>query len=133
MNFYPISNELLIEFGWIAVVFGQDRARQLLSTDELASCLSQLSTALQRTNDTAARKNPGVKAPSSDPRELFSGSEESQDSECVTTRDNGYVPEVVGEQQPPALSNSEHAYSSFSKGKLLGVSFENELKRKLEN
>lgn len=96
----------------------QDRARQLLATDELASCLSQLSNALQRANDAAARKKTD-KVPSElqkstgsiEHRDFFSGSEESQDSES-TMRDS--IPEVI--EQPPALSNSEHAYSSFSKG-----------------
>uniref|UniRef100_A0A0P5I956 [histone H3]-trimethyl-L-lysine(4) demethylase n=1 Tax=Daphnia magna TaxID=35525 RepID=A0A0P5I956_9CRUS len=96
----------------------QDRARQLLSTEELTTCLSQLSATLQRATDAAARKkadnktsqNDLSKLPTSEHRDLFSGSEESQDSE-YTARDS--IPEVV--EQPPALSNSEHAYSSFSR------------------
>ena len=89
----------------------------MLATDELAPCLSQLSTALQRANDISARKkiekgqNELQKSGNGEYRDFFSGSEESQDSES-TVRDN--IPEVV--EQPPALSNSEHAYSSFSKG-----------------
>ena len=42
-------------------------------------------------------------------REMFSGSEDSQEFPL-----NDGVADVV--EQPPALSNSEHAYSSFSKG-----------------
>ncbi|EFX69009.1 hypothetical protein DAPPUDRAFT_301194 [Daphnia pulex] len=97
----------------------QDRARQLLSTEELTACLSQLSTMLQRATDASSRKKMDGKTGSNElqklsvsgeHRDFFSGSEESQDSEC-TARDS--IPEVV--EQPPALSNSEHAYSSFSR------------------
>lgn len=42
-----------------------------------------------------------------DQREMFSGSEDSQEF-------HDSIPDIV--EQPPALSNSEHAYSSFSKG-----------------
>jgi len=99
----------------------QDRARQLLSTEELTACLSQLSTMLQRSTDASSRKKMDSKTGSNEiqklsvsgeHRDFFSGSEESQDSEC-TARDS--IPEVV--EHPPALSNSEHAYSSFSRGK----------------
>jgi hypothetical protein len=38
-------------------------------------------------------------------RDFFNGSEESQDRKC-TAKDS--IPEVV--EQPPTLSNSEHAY-----------------------
>lgn len=86
-----------------------------MATDELASCLSQLSAAIQRNNDSTLRKKTEIQKPTGtgEHREFFSGSEESQDSEC-TTRES--IPEVV--EQPPALSNSEHAYSSFSKGEV---------------
>jgi histone demethylase JARID1 len=76
---------------------------------------------LQRATDATSRKKMDGKTGSNElqklsvsgeHRDFFSGSEESQDSEC-TARDS--IPEVV--EQPPALSNSEHAYSSFSRGK----------------
>lgn len=95
----------------------QDRARQLLATDELAGCLAQVSSPSQRVNDVVARKkttaqNDSTKALNSgDPREVFTDSEDSQERDCNI---RGSIPEAV--EQPPALSNSEHAYSSFSKG-----------------
>jgi len=93
----------------------QDRARQLLATDELSACLAQLSTASQRMNEGLARKKQDkvlVQSThmncSEQQREMFSGSEDSQEFPL-----NDGVADVV--EQPPALSNSEHAYSSFSK------------------
>jgi len=76
-------------------------------------------------NDGLARKKQDkVLMPTSglncnEQREMFSGSEDSQEFHL-----NDSIPDVV--EQPPALSNSEHAYSSFSKGNnvLLALFFE---------
>lgn len=80
----------------------QDRARQILATEELAACLSQLS---------AVPRKKSAGDPQRSLNDALSGSEESQDSESPR-RDS--ITEVV--EQPPALSNSEHAYSTSSKG-----------------
>ncbi len=80
---------------------------------------------VQRATDASSRKkmdskngsNELQKFPGSgEQRDFFSGSEESQDSEYMA-RDP--IPEVI--EQPPALSNSEHAYSSFSRGKAIAI------------
>ncbi|EFX68853.1 hypothetical protein DAPPUDRAFT_114218 [Daphnia pulex] len=76
---------------------------------------------LQRATDASSRKKIDYKnllnelpkfLVSWEHRDFFNGSEESQDSDCTAKES---IPEVV--EQPQALSNSEHAYSSFSRGK----------------
>lgn len=81
----------------------QDRARQVLAAEELASCMAQLSSAAPTRPKNGANPHRSSDA--------LSGSEESLD--CESPRRDS-ITEVV--EQPPALSNSEHAYSSSSKG-----------------
>ena len=83
----------------------QDRARQLLATDELSFCLNQLTDVTQRQTEVAARKKidkmneiPNKAGNSSEQRSDFFTSEDSQE-DCIP-------------EPPPALGSSEHAYSS---------------------
>ena len=99
----------------------QDRARQLLSTDEMVSCMSQLSSASVGGVLGARSFKPAAPWPEPNSKisqqqqppavDMFSGSEtESQDSSA--TEPTAMVTDQQQQNPPPALSNSEHAYSS---------------------
>lgn len=94
----------------------QDRARQLLATDEMTSCLNQLSNVRstpvvgsKTISSTLASSQPAYTQQQSD--SIFSGSEtESQDSSTLEAPSFMMHPDPPA--HPPALSNSEHAYST---------------------
>jgi hypothetical protein len=104
---FKLIRKLCLDFLWYSPAFccSQDRARQLLATDELSFCLNQLTDVAQRQTEVAARKKiekmsemPSKAGNSSEQRSDFFSSEDSQE-DCIP-------------EPPPALGSSEHAYSS---------------------
>jgi len=89
----------------------QDRARQLIATEEMTSCLNQLSNP----RPGGPIKGISLPPPPPHPSDFFSGSEtESQDSSHADASEQSLFLHPLQQQQlqPPALSNSEHAYST---------------------
>ena len=104
----------------------QDRARQLLATDEVAACLALLPLLSQQQRSPsdagAAKKTDRIADPAAVDGAGADGVSMSDESDAdLFHQDVVVTPPVVADVvlhpgQPPALSSSEHAYSSASKG-----------------